>query len=169
MALLFVVFAGGVLGEDDPVLVDLGFDPVVGDGLLTECEGDCDVDEDCEGDLKCFKNGLGETDVPTGCSGIAREDMDYCYGQSEPDLEFVGEDPTGLGECQGDCESDADCQGDLKCFHNADGSDNVPEGCEGVAMNSMDYCYSTPPSGPPGPSPIGGDAQDSSNLVDLGR
>jgi len=108
---------------------------------LTECEGDCDVDEDCEGDLKCFKNGPGESNVPTGCSGIAREEMDYCYNHPEPELEFMVDLDDPLGLCQGDCDSNADCEDGLSCFMNEDGSDNVPEGCEGAAVHGVDYCY----------------------------
>merc|ERR1719474_1379978 len=74
--------------QDSSNLVDLGWDPDLESGLLSECEGDCDVDEDCEGNLKCFKNGRGESNVPTGCSGIAHEEMDYCYHHPEPELEF---------------------------------------------------------------------------------
>ena len=70
-----------------PVLDDLGFDHVSGGVLLGECQGDCDVDADCDDNLKCFKNGPGEANVPTGCSGIAREDMDYCY--DHPGLYYI--------------------------------------------------------------------------------
>ncbi|CAB9510281.1 expressed unknown protein [Seminavis robusta] len=47
-----------------------------------------------------------------------------------------------LGECQGDCDSDDDCKGNLKCFERGPG-DPVP-GCEGgeEAMSRTDYCVS---------------------------
>lgn len=47
------------------------------------CEGDCDIDSDCEGDLVCFSSQESAT-VP-GCSGTRptrpRDDnrVDYCY------------------------------------------------------------------------------------------
>lgn len=55
----------------------------------------------------------------------------------ETALEFVGWDPTDpLSLCQGDCDNDSDCEGDLVCVHDA-----VPEGCSGtLATRSDDYC-----------------------------
>ena len=54
-------------------------------------------------------------------------------------LEWKGWSPSGsLGWCQGDCDNDSHCEGDLKCFH-----DTVPPGCSGTAAsNSADYCGS---------------------------
>jgi len=47
-----------------------------------------------------------------------------------------------LDECQGDCDSDNDCMGDLKCWHRNDWDDAVPPGCSGSAHEkSHDYCY----------------------------
>jgi len=45
-----------------------------------------------------------------------------------------------LGECQGDCDEDEDCKGNLVCFQR-DPGDPVP-GCEGgeEAMSKTDYC-----------------------------
>jgi len=44
---------------------------------LQACEGDCDSDDDCAGDLKCFKRKSAPL-VP-GCSGTPRLNIDYCY------------------------------------------------------------------------------------------
>ena len=47
------------------------------------CEGDCDIDSDCEGDLECFKSQ--DVNAVPGCSGTRptrpRDDnkVDYCY------------------------------------------------------------------------------------------
>ena len=49
-------------------------------GILTLCQGDCDEDDDCEGDLVCFQRGKYD-DVP-GCSGIDSSRTDYCYDPS---------------------------------------------------------------------------------------
>ena len=93
------------------------------------CEGDCDQDEQCIGSLVCFQR-KGLTVVP-GCDGEGRSGSDYCREPDPPDptasptlstsptatkapvglfdLEIVtSNDP--LGNCQGDCDSDADCQ-----------------------------------------------------------
>ena len=43
------------------------------DNLCQECEGDCDNDDDCVGDLICFKRN-GFTPVP-GCEGAGKEGM----------------------------------------------------------------------------------------------
>lgn len=48
--------------------------------------------------------------------------------------------------CEGDCDEDADCTGNLVCFQRDDG-DNVP-GCTGIAdADGTDYCCDTSFSG----------------------
>ena len=44
-----------------------------------------------------------------------------------------------LGLCGGDCDTDAECAGDLKCFQRS-GYTAVP-GCVGLGYKSDDYCY----------------------------
>ena len=44
-----------------------------------------------------------------------------------------------LGQCQGDCDNDDECQPGLVCMQR-DGGEVVP-GCEGVDNNGADYCY----------------------------
>jgi len=46
---------------------------------LRECQGDCDNDDECEGDLVCFKRNR-ETELLPGCSGyeIIGENVDVC-------------------------------------------------------------------------------------------
>jgi len=93
-------------------------------------EGDCDSNEDCEGSLKCgIDNCQGPffTDGQDCCS-------DKCYGGSSCCSE---EYPCGLGE--GDCDSNSECRGDLRCGTNncangttfADGDDCCTEKCDG--------------------------------------
>merc|ERR1719273_153218 len=36
---------------------------------LGQCEGDCDVDSDCRGGLKCYHRGFWVRGPPPGCSG----------------------------------------------------------------------------------------------------
>ena len=43
------------------------------------------------------------------------------------------------GICEGDCDSDLECMGDLVCFERT-GFTNVP-GCQGEGRFSSDYCY----------------------------
>ena len=56
-----------------------------GAGGCSECEGDCDIDSDCAGDLVCFQRTASSDTVP-GCAstGYRRttSDWDYCYDAS---------------------------------------------------------------------------------------
>ena len=49
--------------------------------------------------------------------------------------------------CQGDCDGDGDCTGELTCFQR-DGTEAVP-GCSGSGNSGWDYCVSPAPK----PSP----------------
>jgi len=107
-------------------------------GQCNECTGDCNSDSDCAGDLRCafrsFSSGI--ENVP-GCSWSGTErfpGIDFCFMPiSQPDtINYVGEcSPTtyACARCEGDCDSDSDCQGDLICFQR-DGYEPV-EGCKG--------------------------------------
>lgn len=112
----------------------LGWSPGSG---LQECEGDCDNNDDCSGDLQCFHDG-----IPPGCEGAAENSAaDYCYDPDENNLDqvsWLGWSPaSGLQKCEGDCDSDNDCSDGLQCFHNG-----IPLGCYGAAYHpSSDYCY----------------------------
>lgn len=46
---------------------------------LTECQGDCDIDEDCVGDLVCFKRNAVLDELP-GCSfaELVGQNVDFC-------------------------------------------------------------------------------------------
>ena len=58
-----------------------------------------------------------------------------------------------LGLCQGDCDSDDECKGELICFINGEGDGNTPEGCGGTAEYGIDYCYATAPTKKPTVAP----------------
>ena len=94
-------------------------------------QGDCDSDADCQGSLKCFQTDSGAS-VPgidtASLMAIGDPTHDWCY-----DPAWDGEmrawnkggtgctpaSPCGIG--QGDCDSDADCQGSLACFQTETG------------------------------------------------
>ena len=58
---------------------------------LVECEGDCDTDDDCAGNLECFKRNQFEN-IP-GCSGRGEPGTDYCI-VSDPEIGFLTPLPT---------------------------------------------------------------------------
>jgi len=126
---------GFCLSHSDPLQVSwLGWSPGSG---LQECEGDCDNNDDCSGNLQCFHDG-----IPPGCEGAAENiTADYCYDPDQNNLDqvsWLGWSPaSGLQKCEGDCDSDNDCSDGLQCFH-----DGIPLGCYGAAYDpSSDYCY----------------------------
>jgi hypothetical protein len=148
---------------DEPDVPEDGPLVYVGNGHvnLGKCEGDCDRDSDCQGDLQCFQRS-GTTPVP-GCLGDGKDGTAYCYEvPADPDapedgeLVYVGNggvpaDKFPLGKCEGDCDNDSECQGDLRCFLRS-GFEPVP-GCTGEGLESTDYCYD-PMSDVPEDSPL---------------
>ena len=126
--------------------------PVVNKGgnpseTLNECEGDCDEDDDCAKDLRCWARYNWDSPVPPGCSGTAYdESYDYCYDPSRGRLPLDNDgNPSAhcqcLDECAGDCDYDDDCVADLKCWHRS-GREGIPPGCWGeVHEANHDYCY----------------------------
>lgn len=119
-------------------LADKGVDPA---DSLELCTGDCDKDDDCAGNLKCFQRN-GFTPVP-GCFGTGAPDWDYCYDSKEPELKNVGVNPKEgedglLDVCAGDCDKDEECKAGLKCFQRS-GFASVP-GCLGKGEKDWDYC-----------------------------
>jgi len=71
-------------------------------------------------------------------------------------LSYVGFPPfvTKLALCEGDCNSDDDCEDDLICFDRI-GNEEVP-GCIGNAISTVDYCV-TKDAGLPTESPVRAD------------
>jgi outer membrane biosynthesis protein TonB len=100
---------------------------------LPKCHGDCDDDSQCEGSLVCFQR-TGTEAVP-GCSGTGANGVDYCAerptentvwpkgNNGSPAISFP------LGLCEGDCDSDAECQPGLICQQRS-GTEAIP-GCIG--------------------------------------
>jgi len=106
---------------------------------LSECQGDCDGDDDCEGSLLCFQRGATES-VP-GCSGEGSLGTDYCFDRRINYL-YSPLSTFPLGLCEGDCDSDNECEGSLLCFQRAN-DESVP-GCPGEGSIGTDYCFDRP-------------------------
>ena len=72
---------------------------------LGVCEGDCDVDSDCDPDLQCFQRP--GTESVSGCIGSGSSGMDYCALRPTPNTLFLkgnNGSPSGnfpLGICEG--------------------------------------------------------------------
>ena len=69
----------------------------------------------------------------------------------EPKLELVGNnqfppEAFPLKICQGDCDSDKDCEGDLQCMPR-NGLEKVPR-CQGEGVRGKDYCTDPSPTEP---------------------
>jgi len=61
-------------------------------------------------------------------------------------LQLLGDNgnPNGtfpLAKCAGDCDSDRDCSGDLRCYFRRYAEDATPPGCEGEAVDGTDFCF----------------------------
>jgi hypothetical protein len=144
---------------------------------LGECEGDCDNDSDCESGLVCVQRSAGSA-LPSGCTGLSTSyTTDFCAKPSgssggssssgSSSVQRVGNDgsPSSafpLGKCQGDCDNDGDCSGDLVCFQRR-AYQSVP-GCSGGTSDSTttDYCVES--SGSSGGS-SGGSGTSTSDVV----
>jgi len=120
---------------------DIGGNPTC---LLQECQGDCDTDDDCDGNLYCFNRDDDDMPVP-GCTGEPSIAYDYCFtcGSNSGVLEDIGGNPACLlQECAGDCDTDDNCDGNLFCFQRDDDGTPVP-GCIGTPYDGWDYCISS--------------------------
>jgi hypothetical protein len=110
------------------------------------CEGNCDNDGQCSGDLKCFHRTGGQTQMIPGCFGPGTPAQGYCYNPP-----YTGDkaalrlrkkecsDNDNCDACEGDCDSDLQCKGNLLCFQR-NGIQAVP-GCTGSGTSGRDYCY----------------------------
>jgi len=120
---------------------------------LPICRGDCDDDQDCEGEFRCFQREGLET-VP-GCIGAPDVPDDYCgdptgymFWVSADDgvnaiVPFYPKDvpllANGLLVCMGDCDSDADCAGALVCYNRDSGDTNPAPGCLIYGQDTEDF------------------------------
>jgi hypothetical protein len=100
--------------------------------------------------LECFQRS-GFEPVP-GCRGSGRQGVSYCYAPSSNGNLLVSQGNNGrpftafpLFRCSGDCDSDDECAGSLRCFMRS-GYEPVP-GCGGSGEMGTDYCYD-PNDGP---------------------
>eukprot|EP00980_Cylindrotheca_fusiformis_P006472 scaffold1377_cov126-Cylindrotheca_fusiformis.AAC.17 len=147
-------------------LVFFGSTPPADKYPLQYCEGDCDIDEDCGEGLTCFQRD--EYMPVPGCIGTDENKTDYCildpYGDgytfvptgslapsiapfARPtgpmkSIENLGWEPNPpIGECQGDCDQDSDCEVHMYCFQRNAQFEAVP-GCLGGEEDSTltDYC-----------------------------
>ena len=70
----------------------------------------------------------------------------------DPSLYFQGWDITGtLGECEGDCDADSECDSGLYCYHTDGLPDPILPGCSGTVATNVDYCIDStyhPSKGP---------------------
>jgi len=114
-----------------------------------ECEGNCLHDGDCKGDLKCWRRSADHPAIPPGCKGYPPDPVlttSYCYNLYKlPGLQWHGDPDAECGcltECHGDCDSDKDCHGGLKCYQRNHG-DPIPPGCRygNVNPGEADFCY----------------------------
>lgn len=144
-------------------LVGFGADPPSRFIPLGLCEGDCDNDAQCDPGLKCFQRDAYDP-VP-GCAGGENfgSGTDFCIkagggGGSNPSptppapqLTWGGGGGGGLARCQGDCDRDTDCQGNLVCHQRSRG-DPLPQQCPNRPTNNQkDYCVD-PSGGQPSPT-----------------
>jgi len=61
-------------------------------------------------DSALYSHSDGFTKIP-GCDKKGTEDRDYCVRKSDKE-----EEDNKLDRCEGDCDKDEDCSGDLVCF-----------------------------------------------------
>jgi len=134
---------------------------------LGKCEGDCDHNDHCETGLVCWFRDSWSHNIPPGCSGRATDyGIDYCY-DPEDRIETVDKGNTvGLFECEGDCDSDNDCIGNLKCWQRGSWGSDLPPGCKGSKFwESHDFCYD--PANPSSNSRDSGSPFFGHDLVDV--
>ncbi len=108
-------------------------------GPLGRCEGNCNSDEDCSGDLYCFERN-GYQPVP-GCTagGDGIQHFNYCVVPFPDLVDVDNPDPlVKLAKCHGECNSDDDCKDGLECYDRK-GYQQVP-GCNGTGVQHRDYC-----------------------------
>ena len=123
--------------EELPALSDGACSPESPCGM---CVGDCNDDSDCEGTMECFRrSGNSENPVP-GCSGTGVAGRDYCFVPEDNHLRLRGtqcssENPCNL--CEGDCDNDFQCEGDLACYQIASGKTSSVPGCIGVGSGKL--------------------------------
>ena len=142
--------------RDTKFLTNHGANAHEGVASLGVCQGDCDNDAQCTGDLICHQGDKGG-EVVIGCRGKTHGATDYCVRKKTDDSRWLinhGNDAHKsamnhgkLGLCQGDCDSDKHCRTGLICHHSEEGGQTV-EGCQLRTAGATDYCVTPPRSHP---------------------
>lgn len=117
---------------------------------IAQCFGDCDSSENCQEGLVCYHRDLDDLDdsmpVP-GCSESDNPDIhstnSVCVTPDNVPPHAVSRSTPVrrnlLGLCRGDCDSDADCNGNLVCQQRNAGQ--PVRGCAGKNLSTRrDYC-----------------------------
>ena len=104
------------------------------------------TDSHCATGLKCMQRNNMEP-VP-GCNSGGVKGHDYCYDPKSMTLLNLGVSAHTLGSlhnCQGDCDSDANCMKGLLCYQR-NANEAVPGCTPGGAgdKSGYDYCYVPP-------------------------
>jgi hypothetical protein len=97
---------------------------------------------------------IGETDV----FDLAPE-KDHVDERLLKQIRIVKNPTSPLGECEGDCNTNKDCSGNLICLQRNNG-ENIP-GCTGKVNKRGDFCIKDPNAG-------GGDDNDDDKDQDNG-
>ncbi len=149
----------------------IGFMPIALDGVINYvgecgasngylcklCEGDCDSDADCEGDLICdFRD---DTESVEGCNGHGGprdvSAKDICkvpsigtFRDSLTINENGCSESSPCAKCTGSCNSDSQCEDGLECFYRS-GSEPIPNCVTGGIEDIVDtnYCFERPSLG----------------------
>jgi glucose/arabinose dehydrogenase len=131
------------------------------------CEGNCEDDNECLGDLICFKKDAGQAGVDSvpGCIGTDLSKTDWCTVASDvkpPPVPVRVSAPVAkpsapanpiplvrtvrmcttnrpCQRCEGHCQDDDGCAGSLVCFRKTGGANSVP-GCVGSDLSRTDWC-----------------------------
>ena len=128
-------------GASSHPLFLVGFDYCTVSNPCGRCQRGCDSDAQCQGHLVCHHCDNFDDHAPPGCDGTPFGDAGYCV---DPFYLFPGgwdyctvSNP--CRRCQGDCASDAECEGDLVCHYHDNFDDPTPPGCGGTPLNNGDY------------------------------
>jgi hypothetical protein len=110
----------------------------------SNCEGHCQNDSECQGELVCFRKG-GRGRVVPGCIGMDKSNTDWCtLPNATRTVSLVPKtrecsESRPCGRCEGHCQSKKECQGSLVCFQNGGRGKYIP-GCSGFDESNTDWC-----------------------------
>ena len=124
----------------DRTFTDVGLDTTKA-SKLGNCQGNCNSDEDCNTGLKCYDRQSNTDAGPPGCIGQMNGDWSYCYVPSETFNDVALDPIVKLSHCQGNCNTDNDCNTGFKCYDRHNDTDSGPPGCIGEMNGDWSYCY----------------------------